>query len=267
MVTNGAGKPPVDGRPAPKPAAAETQRVEQQRPPAPGARPAAAAAAGSSWDRGRQQPQTNVTARPGQFPTGARRGGDRPVPGTPTPDRSVREEARTKAAVIDGPTRKVERNELPVDMPDLSEVRHPTPTAAEPEAQRVAAVAGPVAVPSTGPLRAVLQLRRIDPWSALKLSLVISVAGFLAWMVAVAALYLVLGGMGVWDRLNSAFTDIVSDTSGSGLVTAGQVFGYSSVIGLINIVLFTAIVTIGSFIYNLCADLVGGVEVTLADRD
>ena len=32
-------------------------------------------------------------------------------------------------------------------------------------------------------------------------------------------------------------------------------------------VLFTAIATIGSFIYNLCSDLVGGVEVTLADRD
>jgi len=32
-------------------------------------------------------------------------------------------------------------------------------------------------------------------------------------------------------------------------------------------VLFTALATIGAFIYNLCSDLVGGVEVTLADRD
>ena len=38
-------------------------------------------------------------------------------------------------------------------------------------------------------------------------------------------------------------------------------------IGIANMVLFTALVTIGSFIYNLCSDLVGGVEVTLADRD
>ena len=33
------------------------------------------------------------------------------------------------------------------------------------------------------------------------------------------------------------------------------------------IVLLTAAATIGAFIYNLTTDLVGGVEVTLADRD
>ena len=32
-------------------------------------------------------------------------------------------------------------------------------------------------------------------------------------------------------------------------------------------VLLTAMATIGAFIYNLCTDIVGGVEVTLADRD
>ena len=38
-------------------------------------------------------------------------------------------------------------------------------------------------------------------------------------------------------------------------------------IGVVNIVLLTALATIGAFIYNLSTDLVGGVEVTLADRD
>ena len=38
-------------------------------------------------------------------------------------------------------------------------------------------------------------------------------------------------------------------------------------IGLVNIVLLTAMATVGAFIYNLTTDLVGGVEVTLADRD
>ena len=44
---------------------------------------------------------------------------------------------------------------------------------------------------------AAMQIRRIDPWSALKVSLVLSVALFFVWMIAVAFLYLVLGGMGV----------------------------------------------------------------------
>ena len=38
-------------------------------------------------------------------------------------------------------------------------------------------------------------------------------------------------------------------------------------IGAINIVLFTALCTIGAFVYNICSDLVGGIEVTLAERD
>jgi hypothetical protein len=148
-------------------------------------------------------------------------------------------------------------------MPDLSSVRHPSP---EPKAARpaAAAVAPDVAV---DPLRATVQIRKLDPWSMLKLSLVISVSLFFVWMVAVGLLYAVLDGMGVWDRLNNAFTDIVANSGDSGLVSAGQIFGYAAVIGLINVVLFTALTTIGSFIYNLSSDLVGGLEVTLADRD
>ena len=38
-------------------------------------------------------------------------------------------------------------------------------------------------------------------------------------------------------------------------------------IGLVNIVLLTAMATIAAFIYNLTTDLIGGIEVTLADRD
>jgi hypothetical protein len=124
------------------------------------------------------------------------------------------------------------------------------------------------AVASGEPLRATVQIRRIDPWSTLKISLVISVAMFFVWMLAVGLLYIVLEGMGVWQRLNNTFTDIVSQDSGSvGLIDAGTVFGYAGVIGLINVVLFTALGTIGTFVYNQCCDLVGGIQVTLADPD
>ena len=120
-----------------------------------------------------------------------------------------------------------------------------------------------------GPVRASMQIRRIDPWSTLKVSLVLSVALFFVWMIAVAFLYLVLGGMGVWSKLNSNVGDLLNNTSGSSadLVSAGTIFGGAVLIGLVNIVLLTAMATIGAFIYNLTTDLIGGVEVTLADRD
>ncbi|MGB8388548.1 DUF3566 domain-containing protein, partial [Mycobacterium sp.] len=61
-----------------------------------------------------------------------------------------------------------------------------------------------------GPVRASMQIRWIDPWSALKVSLLLSVALFFAWMIAVAFLYLVLGGMGVWAKLNSNVGDLLN---------------------------------------------------------
>ena len=124
--------------------------------------------------------------------------------------------------------------------------------------------------PQAGPVRASVQIRRIDPWSALKVSLVLSVALFFVWMIAVAFLYLVLGGMGVWSKLNSNVGDLLTSASGQAggeLLSSGTIFGGAALIGLVNIVLLTAMATVGVFIYNLTTDLVGGVEVTLADRD
>jgi Transmembrane domain of unknown function (DUF3566) len=120
-----------------------------------------------------------------------------------------------------------------------------------------------------GPVRASMQIRRIDPWSTLKVSLLLSVALFFVWMIAVAFLYLVLGGMGVWAKLNSNVGDLLNNTSGSAgeLVSSGTIFGGAVLIGLVNIVLLTAMATIAAFVYNLTTDLIGGVEVTLADLD
>lgn len=122
---------------------------------------------------------------------------------------------------------------------------------------------------SRGPVRASMQIRRIDPWSTLKVSLLLSVALFFVWMITVAFLYLVLGGMGVWAKLNSNVGDLLNNASGSSaeLVSSGTIFGGAFVIGLVNIVLMTALATIGAFVYNLITDLIGGIEVTLADRD
>jgi hypothetical protein len=119
------------------------------------------------------------------------------------------------------------------------------------------------------PRQAALQLRRLDPWSVLKLALVLAVVLFFIWLVAVGVLYGVLDGMGVWDRLNGTYADLVSGEAqtGSTLISAGRVFGLAAVIGAINSLLFAVAVTVGAFVYNVSADLVGGIEVTLSERD
>jgi Transmembrane domain of unknown function (DUF3566) len=166
------------------------------------------------------------------------------------------------------------------ELPDLSGAiprtpqRKAAPERGEPQAPARATAPGRVQVasrpPQSGPVRAAMQIRRIDPWSALKVSLLLSVALFFVWMIAVAFLYLVLGAMGVWSKLNSNVGDLLTSASGQSggeLVSSGTIFGGAALIGLVNIVLLTAMATIGVFIYNLTTDLVGGIEVTLADRD
>lgn len=124
--------------------------------------------------------------------------------------------------------------------------------------------------PGRGPRRASLQVKRVDPWSVLKLAFVLSVALFFVWLVAVGVLYGVLDGMGVWDRVNGTYNEFAQNTSSGSsgpLITASRVFGIAAVIGAINIVLFTALATVGSFVYNVSADLAGGLEITLAERE
>jgi hypothetical protein len=119
------------------------------------------------------------------------------------------------------------------------------------------------------PRQAALQLKRLDPWSVLKLALVLAVVLFFIWLVAVGVLYGALDGMGVWDRLNGTYADLVSGEAqtGSTLISAGRVFGLAAVIGAINSLLFAVAVTVGAFVYNVSSDLVGGIEVTLSERD
>ena len=177
----------------------------------------------------------------------------RPEP-DPTPARSDLRTERHDVVPVEA---------LPSEIPDLSgPVPKPVPARPAPRVQ--------VGARPRGPVRASMQIRRIDPWSALKVSLLLNAALFFVWMIAVAFLYLVLGAMGVWSKLNNNVGDLLSSGSSGGggdLVSAGSIFGTAALIGLVNIVLLTAMATVGAYIYNLSTDIVGGVEVTLADLD
>jgi hypothetical protein len=125
-----------------------------------------------------------------------------------------------------------------------------------------------------GPRRARLNLKRIDPWSVMKFSFAVSVVLFIVVVVATSVLYLALDAMGVWTEINRSLSDLVNASGGTASaasnsfrITAWGVIGTSMLIGAVNVVLFTALATLGAFIYNVCADLVGGVELTLAERD
>ncbi|MCH5641365.1 DUF3566 domain-containing protein [Gordonia sp. ABSL49_1] len=178
---------------------------------------------------------------------------------------------------VESPTSTIERDQLQgQQLPDLDAIHHTEAKQAAANNAAAAAVTKPSArsapaqVRGNTPLRAAVQIRRIDPWATFKIAAVLSVIGFIIWMIAIAVLYLVLDGMGVWDQVNNSFgTLVTADGSASegDIVSATTVFGASALLGAVNAILITALATIGSYIYNICADLVGGAEVTLADLD
>ena len=143
--------------------------------------------------------------------------------------------------------------------------RRPAASPATRVAQQPAAPTSGRGARNRGPRRARLQLRHISPLTVLKFSCVLAIALFFVWLIIVGVLYGVLDAAGVLQKVN----DTVVQLNGSGSkppITAGIVFGGAAIIGVINIVLFVALTTIGSVIYNLCADLVGGIEITLSER-
>jgi hypothetical protein len=116
--------------------------------------------------------------------------------------------------------------------------------------------------------RARLTLTRVDPWSVLKFSFVYSLAGLVVLLVAVVVLYSIVDAMGVINSVRSFVVSVSSqnDNSVTQWLGLGRVLLVTLLVGVVNVVLFTAFATLTSFIYNICNDIVGGVEVTLSER-
>jgi hypothetical protein len=117
-----------------------------------------------------------------------------------------------------------------------------------------------------------LTVARVEPWSVMKFSFVVSVIAFIVLFVAVAVLYAVLSSLGVFTSLQHLVSTVTSSKSSGGTninswFSASRILGYTGMLGSLNIVLITAMCTIGSVIYNLIAKVFGGVEITLRETD
>lgn len=120
------------------------------------------------------------------------------------------------------------------------------------------------------PRRARLSLTRVDPWSVMKMSFLLSIALGVVMIVAVLVVWTVLGAAGVWDSINQAVQDIVGDSSTGWDVQdylgTTRVMGFTMVVAVVDVVLLTAVSTLGAFLYNMAAALLGGIEVELTEN-
>lgn len=115
--------------------------------------------------------------------------------------------------------------------------------------------------------RATLMVTRVNPWSVCKVSLMLSVALGIMMVVASVIVWFLLDSMHVFAAVQDVFVSVGSESFGSLIdyVKLDRVVSVSIIISIINIILLTALSTLGALLYNVVAALVGGVKLTLTD--
>lgn len=127
-------------------------------------------------------------------------------------------------------------------------------------------------VPRTRKAR--LRVAKVDPWSVMKVGFLLSIALGICTIIAVAVLWMVLDAMGVFSTVGTTIGQATQSGEGGGggfdlesFLSLPRVLMFTSVIAVIDVVLATALATLGAFVYNLSAGFVGGVELTLAEDE
>ena len=119
--------------------------------------------------------------------------------------------------------------------------------------------------------KARLRVTHVDPWSVLKTAFLLAVAIGIVTVVAVAVVWSVLDAAGVWGSIDKAVADVVGETGNSFRIEdylgLSRVLGFTLIVAVVDVVLVTVIATLGAFLYNLAAALLGGVEVVLAEEE
>ncbi len=155
----------------------------------------------------------------------------------------------------------------------------PGPTAfiPTPSAEPLAAGATPVAAAKPKPSglrrtrKARLRLSRIDPWSVMKTSFLFSIAFGIMFWVAVSVVWTVIVNSGLFDAINDAIVNVISSPNAQSsfriedYISTNKVLGISALLAVINVVISTALGTLTAFLYNLSANILGGIELTLAE--
>jgi len=168
----------------------------------------------------------------------------------------------------------------PASLPQPPEFDEPDHTRVQPAANDSATPAQPArpSVVSSAPRsvsrrtrKARLRLSRIDPWSVMKTSFLFSIAFGIMFWFATYVVWSVIGASGLFDAVNSILQNLLSNPNDQtqirieDFVNTNKVLGIAALIAVINVVLLTAIGTLTAFLYNLSANILGGLELTLAE--
>lgn len=124
----------------------------------------------------------------------------------------------------------------------------------------------PTSASRPAPRRIRVAIRRVNPWSVLRFSLLFYFCLMLVFVIGLAILYMVVDALGVVASLEQLLESLGFGGEAGFEVNGGFLFRTLFLIGLISVVVWSALTLFFAFLYNLISDLVGGIEVTLAER-
>lgn len=105
-------------------------------------------------------------------------------------------------------------------------------------------------------------VKHIGVGSVFKVATLLSLVGFVAWMIAATIIYYGLERAGVVDSVNS----LIGGVGGDQVIDMTLVLSGAALLGLIGVVFTAVMAPLIAVIYNAIADLVGGVTYTMSNR-
>ena len=110
-------------------------------------------------------------------------------------------------------------------------------------------------------------VRKIDPWTVLKVTLVLNFIVSLTVVLGLSILWVLLVNAGVPQGLEDIARRLALLDQDASLVGNIETL-FTSVVSLAAVYMLTqtALATIGAFFYNLVSDLVGGIEVVVLEE-
>ena len=107
-------------------------------------------------------------------------------------------------------------------------------------------------------------VRDIDPWSVFKIGLIFHFVIYLIALVALVLLWSVASATGTIDNIQQFMKSFGWE---SFQFNGGQLFVNVMILGLLAVVLGTALWVLAATIFNLITDLVGGIRVTVLEEE
>jgi hypothetical protein len=114
------------------------------------------------------------------------------------------------------------------------------------------------------PRRHRMVVRRLDLWSVLKISLCFYLAGLAVTMVAGIVLWVISSSLGVVNNVEEFMGDLLSAKDFKFL--SAQILEGATLVGLVIVILSVIVTLVAAAFYNLFAELIGGIEITVEDE-